>query len=185
VPHVEFLDLSIVFQCLVSKEESSTASILIHNAHMKLWNILVEELYRAARENTRRLQEYEIRDMNEIVSEIMLTGGLDGFCEEEDMEELSESTPMYVLTNKCRIEGASCIIYPNLLKDFAFTIGKSFYVIPSSVHEVILVPADDTTEADEIRNMIREINDTQVKVEEILSYSLYYFDKEEGRLLKV
>jgi hypothetical protein len=185
VPHVEFLDLSIVFQCLVSNEESSTASILIHNAHIKLWNISVEELYREARENTRKLQEYEIRDMNEIVSEIIMTGGLDGFCEEEDMEELSESTPMYVLTNKSRIEGASCIIYPDLLKDFAFTIGKSFYVIPSSVHEVILVPADDTSEAGEIRNMIREINDTQVKVEEILSYSLYYFDKEEGRLLKV
>jgi hypothetical protein len=47
------------------------------------------------------------------------------------------------------------------------------------------VPTDDTYEADDIRNMIREINDTQVKVEEILSYSLYYFDKAESRLIRV
>jgi hypothetical protein len=47
------------------------------------------------------------------------------------------------------------------------------------------VPSEDTYEADDIRNMIREINDTQVKVEEILSYSLYYFDKAQGKLTKV
>jgi hypothetical protein len=67
----------------------------------------------------------------------------------------------------------------------AYSIGSGFYVIPSSIHEVIIVPSEDTYEADDIRNMIREINDTQVKVEEILSYSLYYFDKAQGKLTKV
>jgi hypothetical protein len=181
VPHMEFLDLSIVFQCLVSKEESSTASILIHNSHMKLWNVSVEELYKTAMENTPKLQEYEIRDMNDIIRNVMTEGGFEGFCDMEE-EELSESTPMYVLTNKSGIDGAACILYTDLLKDFASHIEKSFYVIPSSVHEVILVPTDDNTEADEIRRMIKDINDTQVKTEEVLSYSLYYFDRESGRL---
>jgi hypothetical protein len=90
-----------------------------------------------------------------------------------------------VLTNKSRLFGAVCIIYPDLLKDFACAIKSSFYVIPSSVHEVILVPSENTFEADEIRRMIKEINDTQVKPEEILSYSLYYFDKDKNKLLNL
>ena len=56
VPHIEFLDLSIVFQCLIAQEEFGTASILIHNIHLKLWDVSAEELYQAAKENTQRLQ---------------------------------------------------------------------------------------------------------------------------------
>jgi hypothetical protein len=184
-PHVEFLDLSIIFSCLVSKEEKATASILIHNAHAKLWNVSTEELYRAARDNTQKLLGYEIKNMNDIVEEMIEASEIDEFYDEECVKALSQNSFMYVLTNNNRIDGAACIIYPDLLKDLAFSIGKGFYVIPSSIHEVIIVPTDDTYEADEIRNMIREINDTQVKVEEILSYSLYYFDKAESRLIRV
>jgi hypothetical protein len=178
VPHVEFLDLSIVFQCIVSKNEDSIASILIHNAHMKLWNISLEEVYRTARDNTQRLLGYEITNMNDILEEI-----LDG-DEDLSMKELSEETLMYVITNKNRVDGAACIIYPDLLSDFALSLDSGFYVIPSSIHEVIIVPAEDMSEADDIKSMIREINDTQVKMEEILSYSLYYFDKYENKLFK-
>jgi hypothetical protein len=179
VPHVEFLDLSIVFQCIVSKNEDSIASILIHNAHMKLWNISLEELYRTARDNTQRLLGYEITNMNDILEEIL-------DCDEDfSMKELSEETIMYVITNKNRVDGAACIIYPDLLSDFALSLDSGFYVIPSSIHEVIIVPAEDMSEADDIKSMIREINDTQVKMEEILSYSLYYFDKYENKLFKV
>ena len=71
VPHIEFLDLSIVFQCMVAQEEFGTASILIHNVHMKLWDVSVENLYQAAKENTQRLQEYEIKSMADVLCEIM------------------------------------------------------------------------------------------------------------------
>jgi hypothetical protein len=185
VPHVEFLDLSIVFQCLVASKEESTASILIHNAHMKLWNTTTEEIYKAARNNTQNLLGYDIKNMNDIVSEIMEFEGLDDIYEEDDMKGLSENVSMYILTNKNRIDGAAGIIYPNLLRDFALSIDSGFYVIPSSVHEVILVPSEDTYDSDRIRLMIQEINDTQVKAEEILSYSLYYFDKEENKLFNL
>lgn len=185
VPHVEFLDLSIVFQYIVSKDEEITVSILIHNAHMRLWKVSVEEVYRIARNNTQNLMGYEMLNMEDIVLEMM---NMEKVCDLEDMgemKELSHNTPMYVLTNKSRLFGAVCIIYPDLLKDFACAIKSGFYVIPSSVHEVILVPSEDTFEADEIRRMIKKINDTQVKPEEILSYSLYYFDKDKNKLLNL
>lgn len=75
------------------------------------------------------------------------------------------------------------MLYPGLIRDLADKFGKSFYIIPSSVHEVLILPTEDTEECAEIKSMIREINDTQVSPEEILSYSLYYYDREEGKII--
>ncbi len=179
LPHMEFLDLSIVFQCLVENEEIGTATILIHNAHLKLWGVSVEELYRAAEENTPKLRGYEIKSMKEMLCEIMQREKAD---KKSDcgvfMEDLESGIPMYVLSNRHRTDGAVCILYPNLLKDFSYTLGSVFYIIPSSVHEVLLLPAENTDNCEEFRKIIREVNDTQLMEEEILSYSLYYYDAE-------
>ena len=184
VPHIEFLDLSIVFQCMVAQEEFGTASILIHNVHMKLWDVSVENLYQAAKENTQRLQEYEIKSMADVLCEIMREEDPE-MLTEDLAEEFPDSVPMYVLSNKNRVEGAVCILYPDLVRDFAEAIGSSFYIIPSSVHEVLLLPAGHDGESEEIKSMIREINDTQVSTEEILSYSLYFYDREERKIIRL
>lgn len=185
VPHVEFLDLSIVFQYLIADESFGTATILIHNAHLKLWDISMDELYKAARYNTQKLQKYEIKDMKEVICEIMQSENPEKFNLEQCMTELSNSVPMYVLSNKNRVEGAACMIYPELIRDFADAAGTSFYIIPSSIHEVLLLPADNIDESEEIKSMIREINDSQVKLEEILSYSLYFYDKEKRKVIQL
>lgn len=185
IPHIEFLDLSIVFQCMVAQEELGTASILIHNVHLKLWDVTVEKLYQAARENTQTLLQYEIKSMTEVLCEIMEAENPEGFNHDKCVAEFSDSVPMYVLSNKSRVEGAACMLYPNLVRDFAEAIGSSFYIIPSSVHELLLLPAGADDESGEIKNMIKEINDTQVSAEEILSYSLYFYDKEEGKIIRL
>ena len=185
IPHIEFLDLSIVFQCLVSQEDLGTASILIHNVHLKLWDISVEELYQAAKENTRHLQGYEIKSMTDVLYEIMKTEDGEEFDDDDYISKLSDSVPMYVLSNKSRVEGAACMLYPDLIQDFADAIDSSFYIIPSSIHELLLLPAEHDEESREIKSMIREINDTQVSEEEILSYSLYFYDREKGKIIRL
>ena len=180
LPHIEFLDLSIVFQCMVAQEDIGTASILIHNVHLKLWDISVEKLYQAAKENTQRLQKYEIKSMSEVLGEITRAEN-----PEYREEAFSDNVPMYVLSNQRRVEGAACMLYPNLVRDFAEAVGSSFYIIPSSVHELLLLPTAHLEESCEIKNMIKEINDTQVSAEEILSYSLYLYDKEERKIMKL
>lgn len=174
LPHVEFLDLSIVFQCMVVNEEVGTATILIHNAHTKLWGVSVEELHRAAEENTPRLRGYELKTMKQILCEVMR--------EEELPEDFECGVPVYVLTNRYRIEGAGCILYPHLLKDFSDSIGSNFHIMPSSTHEVLLLPAENVDDSGEIRQIIREVNDTQILDEEILSYSLYYYDRDKDEV---
>ncbi len=185
VPHIEFLDLSIVFQCMIAQEELGTASILIHNVHMKLWDVSVEALYQAAKENTQRLLKYEIKSMTDVLYEIINEEEGEEYDYDKCMAECSNSVPMYVLSNKNRVEGAACILYPDLIRDFAEAIGSSYYIIPSSVHEVLLLPAEHEEESAEIKSMIREINDTQVSREEILSYSLYFYDREEGKIIRL
>lgn len=167
LPHLEFLDLSIVFQCLVEDWKTGMATILIHNAHAKLWGVSVEELHSAAVRNTPKLLGYEIKGMKQMICEIMQREASDEY-----------DVPLYVITNRHGTDGAGCILYPNLLKDFSEASGSSFYIIPSSVHETLFLPADNTDKSAEIREMIKEINDTQLIPEEILSYSLYYYDRE-------
>ncbi len=185
VPHIEFLDLSIIFQCLVAQEDLGRASILIHNVHLKLWEVSVDTLYQAAKENTQRLQEYEIKGITEVLRDIMCAEEVENIADEDCISAFSGSVPMYVLSNKNRVEGAACMLYPNLIRDFAEAIQSSFYIIPSSIHELLLLPTEHLEESQEIKHMIREINDTQVSVEEILSYSLYLYDKEEQRIRKL
>lgn len=130
IPHIEFLDLSIVFQCLVAQEDFGRASILIHNVHLKLWDVSVENLYQAAKENTQQLQGYEIKGMTEVLQEIMCAEDSENFTEDNERSSFSGSVPMYVLSNKSRVDGAACMLYPNLIQDFAEAIQSSFYIIP-------------------------------------------------------
>lgn len=171
VPYIPFHDLSIVFQCLVSEERFGNASILIHNVHLQLWKVNARELYECALENTPLLQGYELADMNTVLEEMKALGGVD----DEEIEDMRQEVPMYVLSNKSRINGASCILYKDILKDFAMVVDKDLYVLPSSIHEVILLPSDGTQESEQLKKMVREINQSQVEKEEVLSDSVYYY----------
>lgn len=182
IPYIEFLDLSIVFQCLISKKESHLETLLIHNVHTKLWGVTVEELYRAAEENTQKLLPHELRNMADVMEEIMKEEDAEEFNHGDCMAELESTKPLYVLTNKKGIDGAVSMIYPGLLKDFADRIGSGFYIIPSSVHEVLLLPSENTEDRENLKDMVKEINDTQMEAEEILSYSMYWFDKSKGKI---
>ena len=171
VPYIPFHDLSIVFQCLVSEERFGNASILIHNVHLQLWKVNARELYECALENTPLLQGYELADMNTVLEEMKALGGID----DEEIEDMQQEVPMYVLSNKSRINGASCILYKDILKDFAMVVDKDLYVLPSSIHEVILLPSDGTQKSEQLKEMVREINQSQVEKEEVLSDSVYYY----------
>lgn len=176
IPHIEFHDLSIVFQFLITEECFGNATILIHNAHLKIWNTSVAELYKMARRNTPELNKYEIKNMKEVICELTPCG-----CPEA-VETEKESLPLYVLSNRSRVHGAACMLYPHLIKDFSEAVRSDIYIIPSSIHEVLLLPTDGRSETERIKGMVQEVNDTQVQAEEVLSYSVYFYDRKDGRI---
>ena len=83
---------------------------------------------------------------------------------------------LYVLTNHRKINGAAVILYPEMLKELSNRFLGGFYIIPSSIHEVIFVPDRDDIDPSALLNMIIDVNDSQVPKEDILSYNLYYYD---------
>ena len=79
--------------------------------------------------------------------------------------------------NSHKLNGASAILYPNTLKGLYNKIG-SFYILPSSIHEVICVP-DKNANLEVLKSTVKDANKTVVSQEEKLSDNVYYFNGEE------
>lgn len=186
VPHVKYLDLAIVFLYLFRDHEIGNATILIHNNHLKIWEKTTEDLYEAACKNTPRLLKWELKGMEEILKE--LCAG-DHFYDEEEAEtdeecpDIHDEGEMYVLTNHERINGAGVILYDSLLSRFAERKKKDIIILPSSVHEVILLPCDDNQDKRMLMDLVKEVNQTQVEAQEVLSDSVYLFSRKEQKVV--
>lgn len=172
VPHRRFLDLAVVPYCLINNQAVGSASILVHHTHMNMWGIDETELMQEAERNTRETLGYEIVALRELLEEMM--------PEEEDKEIPGEEIKMYVLSNLTKLHGAVCMTYEDVLVKFAEQLNSDLYILPSSIHEVLLVPAADNYRADRLTEMVREVNSTQVETEDMLSNHAYLFKKEGG-----
>lgn len=167
VPSVSFLDLSVVFICAVKNEEFGTGSVLIREEHRKHWKVSKELLYEYARENTFRLRPFELKSMEELIEDLV----------EPEERNLLKEIPMYVLSNRDRVFGAAGILYDRILSSAGARLEEDFYVLPSSVHEVILVPGHVAGSEKELHTMVHEVNHTQVEPEEVLSENVYHYDR--------
>lgn len=182
IPYIEFLDLAICFYYAYQGEQLGEGSILIHNSHVEMWGCCTAELMRLAQENTPRLFPWICGSLGDIVSGMLEP---EGCGREEDVrleDGFGDEIPMKVLTNEKRTQGAVCMLYPGLLAQLAEEEKRSFYIFPSSVHEVILMADRGKGEAESFKQMIVEINDAQVEPEEVLSDSLYYYDFAEKKV---
>lgn len=83
---------------------------------------------------------------------------------------------MYILTNEEKYFGAAALLYPHVLSHISRLLHCNFYVLPSSIHECILVPDSGQFSKKELETMVREVNETQVEDEEVLSQNVYYYD---------
>ncbi len=172
---VDVLDLSIVFYLIVDMEERSTATILIRNEHLKVWGMDEEQLLSFAYENVQRLIPPQLFLMREIVEETLELGRRKPINLFEYPENLKGEF-MYVLTNSHRNLGAAAILYPGVQKKIAEILNGGYYVIPSSVHEMIIVPMTESITRKELDQMVKEVNENVVDPEEILSDHVYIYD---------
>ncbi len=175
VPYIVYLDLAIVFCVLLEVTKYGTATMAIRNDHLELWGVEKEELYRQASENTSRFLPDDFSSMSAVIEE--LTEESEAHISFEDKEE-----EMYVLSNRIHSYGAAAILYSGRMEGIGMYLKSNYYVLPSSVHEVIVVPEKAAVEKEELSAMVAEINRTQVEAEEVLSDHAYYYDRKKGRL---
>ena len=173
IPYIPYLDLAIVFCCIVDITDEGNSSILIHNDHLIYWNVSPDELLALATINTPRLLHYELKDMRDIIEELLPLEA-DELLDDTGLES---SSGMFVLTNHQRLNGACCILYQNLLQEFSHKINSDLFILPSSVHEVLLIPATLASSRQELSDMVHDVNTTKVAEEEILSDHVYYYSQ--------
>lgn len=175
MPHVLVHDLAVVFFIFLGKETSfGTASIAIRNHMMDLWDTTTEELLDIAKKNTHRLLPSSIRPISNVLSE-MIPGSFDN-DEFFDMEAAATGLDtIFVCSNTATFWGAGVILYDDVLKGVADSSeAKDLYIIPSSIHETLLIPNRGMDVAF-LKQMVHEVNATAVAPEEVLSDSVYVY----------
>lgn len=187
VPHVKFLDLAVTFHCLVHNDMDGIGTIRITNEHLEAWKITLKELLKSATVNTKKRFPPQIRSMDEVIRQMLR----EEVSQEEIPVELQDSlmndeydskTKMYILSNSQGINGATSLIYLDVLKEFAEHHKSDFFILPSSIHEVILVPYDKTISKESLTEMVKDVNRTQVACDEVLSDKVYYYSRENNAI---
>lgn len=179
IPHIPFWDLAICFSYAFWSEELGDGMILIHNNHMENWNVNYSQLMKQAEENTQRLFPMTFYSMNEILKQMHVDIDL----------SLNEEEQLYILTNNQKLHGAAVILYPQTLTQVARRLQSDFFVIPSSIHEVLILKADrgesPHKESKILHDMIRDINNAQLNADEVLSDYPYFYNWKENKLTQI
>lgn len=176
VPHREFLDLSMVYMLLLEEECDMECSIEIKNEYLELWDVTEEDLFRDADANARSDGGTVLKNIVDIIKEAP-------YGEETAVQALDKSFPMYVLTNRRRTYGAVGMLDTETMKAAGKILGGSYYILPSSVHELILLaPSGKAGDVKELEGIVKLINDTEVLEEQRLGYHIYHYDNESGRI---
>jgi hypothetical protein len=166
VPHTRFLDLAKIYYADCQIGETS-GSILIYHTHVKEWKITEDELMAAAEENTPRLYPAKLQPLSSALKTENDTG----------------TVPMFVLSNTGNQNGAAAVCYKDVLESFSQKTEDDLVILPSSVHETILLPLQKSNNMDSLREMVCDINRTVLDRSEFLSDNVYIYSRQNRNIL--
>lgn len=170
IPH---LGLSMIFCAVADAVSGISASIWVRNSHLDMWGITEDCLFAQAWKNTPVQMKASVESMDTVLHR-------------EKYAECAGKTPsLYILSNEQKLYGAGCMLYEGVLEQAAEAIGSGFYVLPSSVHEVLLYPSDRNCrkEADALSALVSEINRSDaLREEDVLTDGVYYYDRNRHEL---
>ena len=164
VPHELKDDLVITCHLEISNEYGSLMSTIVSNQMLSMYGITEEQLIHDAIENSVKIMPPTIQSLGELVGEY--TGGIpnNGFM------------PAYVISNETCLNGAASMFYPDVLDYVSSKLGGDFLVAPSSIHEVIAVPARKDIDISQLEDTVKFVNSTQVDESDQLGDHLYKYD---------
>ena len=189
IPHIPYLDLAITFHVMVERNEKGQSTCPILHEHTKVWEKGVDQFYELARENTKRLFPASLRTMEEVMIEIIKDyerskkKKVKGIL--EDFLSCGLDPSLYILGNTCGLYGAAVVLYEDILKDFAERIKEDIIILPSSIHEVLLVPNSKVHDIEEMKAMVEHINRTEVSKTDVLSDNVYLYSREKNLMTMI
>lgn len=170
IPYRKVLDLALVPLCRFISETIGDGCITIQNSHLRAWEITREELWENVFESAPKVAPLKITGLMDYMEGVMGQNMFgDVACE------------INIATNSSMYYGASAIFYPDMLKEMAEDYESNLFIIPSSVHETLIIPDTNMMmDVESLRSIICQVNSTTVSDEEILSDNLYLYDRESG-----
>ena len=180
VPYIQKGEFIGLFKMEFINDEAAM-SATINNKIMEAYGVNVEQLYEQAKQNDSINKKPGLYKMEEVMADI--------FIDEPDIvkknllksdEVIGSDQTMLVLTNEEKREGAALLLDEGILEKISKIMDGGYYVIPSSIHEVIVLKE---MHAPELNQMIAEVNNTQVEPEDVLSYNAQYYDSRNKTLV--
>ena len=176
VPHKNIEDMAIVYRLVMESDENGRASILVTNSMVNSFGITPEQLHNDAIENAPQIKPAEIRGMSEVLREIMGP-------ERAEMMGLNVVDPadekIFVATVPDKVHGAGVIAYQDFMDKAAERVGGDFFILPSSLHEILIVPDNGEVNLDALKSMVKEVNANEVRPEDKLTDSVYHYDSKD------
>ena len=190
-PHMIMDDLAVTYHLEMGKSDNGNMSVAITNAILDMYGISQEELHDLAVANLEEKMPATFQGMSEVVKEMMLPQIMSdlGLSKEAALDYIEQMIPdgneqMYVLSNDSRLNGAAAVLNEKAMEDIAEKVGGDFFILPSSIHELLVVPKQDGMELSDLEAMVQEVNATQVAPEEKLSDHVYEYDAKEKELYR-
>ena len=180
-PHQLKEDLAITYHVAVDKDENGLSSMFIKNDLLEQYGISAEQLHEDAMKSSPRVMVPEVSSIGALIDEmyqkniLMLTPDEREMLQ-ETLQESSEMPTFFVVTNTERVDGAGVIFYPEFMDNMGELLGNDFFILPSSIHEMLILPDDGQVDAEMLRDMVKEVNATQVAPAERLTNDVYHFD---------
>ena len=165
VPHEMWQDLAVTYYYQVDPAILPDATILIRHEHLKKWQVEEEELRRDAWKNSLAKMPLQFLNLGAVLQEMAVW----------ESEGAGEETNLALLTNESRTLGAVCICYPGATEEISKAVSGDYYILPSSIHECLILPDDGSFEREELERVVRQINRTQLSPQEILSDRVYHY----------
>ena len=186
-PHKEILGLAVTCHVLVGLEDGEMGSTMVTGPLLDKFGVTTEQLFEDAFLNSPQILPPSIEPMEAMLSKMMGLGmemeapaTLEAQLENLDLEKMG----MAVLTNRQAVNGAAVIFYPDLMAKIGDSQQVNFFILPSSTHEVILVPDNGSMKLKELEDMVRSINASEVSPKDRLSDTVLHYDHKEHILEK-
>ena len=173
VPHQEMEDLATVYRIDLGDTENGNATVLITNEMLRNYGITPDQLHQDAIDAAHQTMKYSIRSMDEVLMGMAQSMGID------QEQPVMFSSPLYVATTERDMYGAGVLAVPSFFEEAAEKLDGNFYVLPSSVHEILLLPDRFAPEPQLLKEMVQDVNANEVDPKDRLSNNVYHYDAKE------
>lgn len=177
MPHRPFHDLSIIYKIMVKFDKNGLQAIPITKGLVTELKMTEEQLFKCAENNTRRLFPPTVKTINDAMRKVFLSMGMTEDFINKVLDRMSPEPNMWIISNTACINGASSILYENELHELAEKMESDLYILPSSIHEVVVISAEMGNPED-LAQMVAKINVSEVPLEDRLSNQVYHYDRD-------